>query len=230
MTKLSIANDSQLQEKTLATEHKEFADLYLNNFNVQICANRLNKHRATMSRWLLRKDVGDYIAIEMEKRRARSRLDFDRLLEEIALIINSDVTDYLDVSEAFGDCHILTVKDLTKLPKELTKAIQSVKSTIDSVSGLPVIEIKLHSKTQAMQMVLQHITTMVETLKRLKGEDDGVQLPGSGVRLLGSPRTDYSVSEWEAETEKAEMLKERIQVSQSVDNSDDVIDVDVEGI
>jgi hypothetical protein len=225
MTKLSIANDSQQQQKPLSREHKEFADMYLNNFSVKLCADHINRHRATLSRWLLREDVSDYIATEMEKRRARSRLDFDKLLEEIALMINSDITDYLDVSKAFGDVHILTVKDLTKLPKELTKVIQSVKTSIDSMTGLPVIEIKLHSKTQAMQMVLQHISTMVETLKKLKGEEDEVQLPGAGVRVLGAPRTDYSISEWETETSRAEVLKERIRAAEEMDNN--VIDAEV---
>lgn len=76
---------------------------------------------------------------------ARVAASIDRITQELERLSLSDITEALEVRR-----NKVYLKDLKKLPKDVTACISALKSTKDGV------EVKFHNKTSALELLMRH--------------------------------------------------------------------------
>jgi hypothetical protein len=137
-----------------------------------------------------RKHIQEAVQIEHQKRSARTYMDADKVLTKIAIILNSDIREYWeDIGSA------MSLRDLQSLPRDVTECIESIKERI-SPTGDVTFEIKLYSKIAALKLAAQHLGLLMGERGYAQGPQ-GLAGPSEPVKLLGFPRDDYTIAEWE---------------------------------
>lgn len=129
--------------EALDPKEQQFVDEYLECLNATLAARRVWGHagaKQTGYKVLRRPDVALAIQAGLEEQRARTHNDPDRILRELMLIAYADLQDLLDPSGQ--------PLPLRELPPEFRRTIASVK-----VRGGNVVEYKLASKTQALELL-----------------------------------------------------------------------------
>ena len=184
---------------------RTFAREYVRDFNVTRVAASLGMSRTTAYKYLGKPHIQDMIASEMEKRATRTNLDMDRIIKELAVITQSDITDYFDNMGG----RMLTMKDLNTLTPEQTRCIQSLKETI-SPTGSITIEIKLYDKLKAIQVVAQSLSTMIAQMREFLGmvgdtqQAGTAQLDQGSMKVIAAPGKASTLLEWEKQMKEVE--------------------------
>lgn len=187
-----------------------FAREYVKDFNITAASARVGMSKTTAYKYLSNECVTDLIESEMTKRATRTTLDMDRIIKELAMITQSDITDYFD--NVGG--RMLTFKDIHELPAEKTRCIQSMKETISALGGI-TYEIKLYDKLKAIQLVAQSLTTMIAQMREFVGmqhDNNIVMIDERPVRVLGAPNKAPTLLEWE--TQMKELAEHNSEQSQ----------------
>jgi len=194
-----------MSRKELTEEEKILVTEYLKDLNQTraycVAYNYEGKHATSAAYHKFRQDhIQQAVQNEHAKRNARTYMDADKVLNKIAIILNSDITDYWDDLDSF-----MTLKNLKKLPKEITECIQSIESKIDP-TGTVHYKIKLESKMDALKMAAKHLGLLID--RQAIGSDP--LLPPLKVEglTLGYPRDDYTLAEWEMACKELEKTKE----------------------
>lgn len=150
-----------------------------------------------------------HIEDEFAKTRARSIITIDKTLKELAYVMNSDITDFLE-DQGVG---YFIFKNFAELPPEMTKAIQSFEQTITQ-TGEVKIKIRLHPKMDAIKTAAQHLGILMDHLKLTVDSDKPLIDARQQVVQIGFPRMDLSIEEWEAMCEEADRAREAIMLQQ----------------
>lgn len=135
-------------------QHKIFCDEYLIDFNgtrayKQAYGEQLsNEVAAVNASNLLRKpNISQYIDKRVKAREKRTEIKQDDVVRSLKNILDANVTDLVNASGSFT----FSVKDTSKIPKELQYAIKSIKPGRDG------IEIEFYDKLKAAELLGKHL-------------------------------------------------------------------------
>jgi len=188
----------------LKYEERLFCREYLQTHSVRGASKAVGISPLTGAKWMQKQAIQDYIEEEFQKYNTRNMIDIDKVLQEIARIIQSDITDYFEnVGGSF-----LTFKDFSKLTPEQTRCIQSIKETI-SPTGEARFEIKLYDKTRVIDIAARHLGMIVDKLQLLQAEAKD-ELGGPRVKVLGSPEKPATLAEWEQQNIEAAKIRAQL--------------------
>lgn len=110
-----------------------------------------------------KKKIKDEILRLVAEREGYAKIDNARVLKEFMTIVNADIADYID-----EDGFLFSPEKIKDLPAHKTKAIQSIKQTIDK--GKVVTEVRMYDKLTALDKVARHIDFY-------KDDDEGKKAP-----------------------------------------------------
>jgi len=189
------------ENEPLNPQQQIFVTEYLKDLDCARAARTAGYER--IYAWELRRKphVNAAIMREMEMRSLRTRMDADSVLANLAMIINSDIGDYWD--EIAG---VKTMRELRALSPEARYCIKTIEEII---TGAGVrFKITLESKLDALKLAAQHLGLLINEHRHRIGGDP--TLPGlkHDVAVLGFPRDDYTIAEWEAMCEQADTLRD----------------------
>ena len=135
----------------LTEKQKLFVEEYLVDLNATKAAKRAGYSEKTAAeqacRLLINVKVQEAIQKAMEKRRHRTGITQDRVLQELAAIGFSKSTDFVHIDD--HGCVILTPTD--DLTEDQQRAIASIKE------GKFGIEVKSYDKIRALELLGQHL-------------------------------------------------------------------------
>lgn len=200
----------------ITTQQIAFVNEYLKDMVAMRAAIRAgySEHTASVQAYdlLSRPHIQEYLAHEFHKRNMRTLMEADKMLKELAIITSSDVTDYFNSTGG-----MLTFKEFKSLPKEMTRAIESVQEKVSPAGGV-TIRIKLHNKIKGLEMALKHLGLLVD---RFAGKVGFGQDPDAGpIRtefiLPGYPKDNYTLEEWEEACLKLEQKKEEVKLLEEI--------------
>lgn len=154
----------------------------LNATQAAIRAGYSEKTAGSQAHDLLKKpEIQTYIAKLQEKRSLRTQITADRVLEELAAIAFSNVSDVVQ-----ADRNGIVITDLDELPMTVQAAIAEVSSfSRESAEGnvTTSTKVKMHDKLGALRPLAQHLgitsdfNVAVHTLAKyglhLKRDDEG---------------------------------------------------------
>ena len=137
----------------MTEKQKIFADEYLIDLNATRAYRKAYPSvkkdevaRANGSRMLTNANVAEYIAERMQARQERTEITQDKVLEELAAIAFSRVTDYAEVKD-----DQVVIKDTSGLSESQIRAIAGIKQ------GKFGIEVKLNDKEKALELLGRHL-------------------------------------------------------------------------
>lgn len=141
----------------MTEKQKIFADEYLIGLN----ATRAYKAAypsvkndetaaAAAARMLRNVKVQKYISDRMEERQKRTEVTQDRVVEELAAIAFSKVTDYVEI-RSNGAIGVVIIKPTSELSDVQIRAIAGIKE------GANGIELKLNDKEKALELLGRHL-------------------------------------------------------------------------
>ncbi len=146
----------------MTEKQKRFADEYLIDLNATRAykaaypAVKRDEAAAVNASKLLRNTkVSAYISERMEERQKRTEITQDRVLQELAAIAFTDVTDIVSISN--GN---VRVKDTSVLTDSQKKAIAGIK--VDKFGN---IEIKMNDKESALELLGRHMGSWINKLE-----------------------------------------------------------------
>ena len=138
----------------LTAKQRAFADNYLKYMNKQEAAKKAGysakSAHALANETLKNPNVTDYIEKTMDKRAKRTGIDQDKVVNEIAKVAFSDMTD-IATWGGYG----VSFKASDELSKDVSGAIQEI-SSIDTKEGSN-LKVKLHPKLQALELLGKHL-------------------------------------------------------------------------
>lgn len=164
----------------LTEKQKRFADEYLIDLNATQAAIRAKYSaktaEAAAARLLRNVKVAAYITERQQKRQSRTEITQDKVLRELSYIAFSNAADYAQVNE-----NVVEISATDELDEQKQRAIAGIKQTQTGV------EVKLHDKVKALELVGKHLGMFVDRLSldgdldfNIKidyGEDDGEDNP-----------------------------------------------------
>ncbi len=168
--------DIEQSEFQITDRMKKFIDEYLIDFNGTQAAIRAGYSSDTAneqaSQLLARPDIRELVAEGQKAIAERTQTFQDNAVEELKLVGFSDLADFLTVKEG----GIVEQKPFDELTKEQTKCIKKIKQTVRSshsadgtiLHQTAVIEIELHDKLKALELLGRHLGMFNDTL-RLEG-------------------------------------------------------------
>ena len=168
--------DIEQSEFQITDRMKKFVDEYLIDFNATQAAIRAGYSPDTAneqgSQLLARPDIRELVAEGQKEIAERTQTFQDNAVEELKLVGFSDLADFLTVKEG----GIVEQKPFDELTKEQTKCIKKIKQTVRSshsadgtiLHQTAVIEIELHDKLKALELLGRHLGMFNDTL-RLEG-------------------------------------------------------------
>jgi phage terminase small subunit len=168
--------DIEQSEFQITDRMKKFIDEYLIDFNGTQAAIRAGYSPDTAneqaSQLLARPDIRELVAEGQKAIAERTQTFQDNAVEELKLVGFSDLADFLTVKEG----GIVEQKPFDELTKEQTKCIKKIKQTVRSshsadgtiLHQTAVIEIELHDKLKALELLGRHLGMFNDTL-RLEG-------------------------------------------------------------
>lgn len=181
--------------KALAPKAKRFAEEYVVDLNATQAAIRAGysaKSAYSQAHDLLRKpEVAEAISEAMRRRSEATGITASRVLQEIALIAFSDITDIVD--NHTGE---LLIKRLSDLPRPVRRLIESVKETPGEFGIARAV--KLHPKIPALKLLVDHLG--LEAPKKLEhGGKDGGPIETATIRyVVKVPKEEEAEEEPEA--------------------------------
>lgn len=138
----------------LSEREQKFCDLIADGAGyaeAAIGAGYSPSHAAKYSRELRnKKKIQNEILRQVAEREGYAKVDDLRVLKELMTIVNADIGDYID-----EDGFVFSPEVLKNLPPHKTKAIQSIKQTVDK--GKVVTEVKMYDKLSAIDKVARHV-------------------------------------------------------------------------
>jgi phage terminase small subunit len=138
----------------LEPKHKALVDRYLVHRNGSRAARDVGYAKAgsrvRACEILARPEVKAYLEAETAKLETESRLAAYLIREELAIIGHSDMTDYIVTKRG-------RVKLAPGVPAEAWRAISSIETSIDMMSGNYNVKIKLWPKDAALRMAGEHL-------------------------------------------------------------------------
>jgi phage terminase small subunit len=149
---------------TLSPKHARFVAEYLVDLNATQAAVRAGYSKRTARaqgcELLTHPDIKAAIAAHQAKREKRTEITQDRVLREIASIAFANIADVLEV-DAAGEVKVKNLKSLRLRDQRAIESVKQVKSErVGPDSGLLEtvrLELKMHSKTTALQMLVKHL-------------------------------------------------------------------------
>ena len=150
----------------LSPKQARFVKEYLIDLNATQAAKRAGYSEKTaevIGHQLLKKTLVQEAISAAQKRRAeRSEITAQQVLNELALIAFSDITDYADI-EVTPSIKIpgayeksITIRNTADIPKDKIRAISSVKE------GQCGVEIKLCDKIKALELIGRHLAMFTD--------------------------------------------------------------------
>lgn len=137
----------------MTEKQKRFCDEYLIDLNATRAYKVAYKNvksdevaKAAASRLLTNVNVKNYIDDCMEERQKRTEVTQDRVIQELAAIAFSKVTDYATVKD-----DMVKIKDTDELTEKQIRAISGIKE------GKFGIELKLNDKEKALELLGRHL-------------------------------------------------------------------------
>lgn len=137
------------------------------------------------------------IGEEQEDRAERLKITADKVLNELAAIAFSDITDFVDVRRGR-----IRIKDLADIPPEKRHAIAELVEQ-RSPGGGHKISFKLHDKMRALRMVADHIGVALQR-QILQGDAAGGPIQHQTLPLPPQPKT---IQEWEEQVRRAQQMR-----------------------
>lgn len=137
--------------------HLIFVQEYLVDFNgkqayMRVYPNASGETAQSSSSVLLaREDIQKAIEEGTQDKIKRVRVTQDKVLNELGLLAFSDMRNYVD----FGPVGV-TLKEMSQMPPELTRAIAKVSHNL-GVEGGGSVEFKLHDKRPALVDIGKHL-------------------------------------------------------------------------
>jgi len=168
--------DIEQSEFQITDKMKRFINEYLVDFNATQAAIRAGYSESTAqeqsSQLLARPDIRALIAEGQKAIAERTQSFQDDAVSELKIVGFSDLADFLSVK----DGGIVEQKPFNELTKEQTKCIKKIKQTVRSshsadgtiLHQTAVIEIELHDKLKALELLGRHLGMFNDTL-RLEG-------------------------------------------------------------
>ena len=168
--------DIEQSEFQITDRMKKFVDEYLVDFNATQAAIRAGYSSDTAneqgSQLLARPDIRELVAEGQKEVMERTQTFQDNAVDELKIVGFSDLADFLTV-KADG---IVEQKPFNELTKAQTKCIKKIKQTVRSshsadgtiLHQTAVIEIELHDKLRALELLGRHLGMFNDTL-RLEG-------------------------------------------------------------
>ena len=168
--------DIEQSEFQITDRMKKFVDEYLIDFNATQAAIRAGYSSDTAneqgSQLLARPDIRELVAEGQKAIAERTQTFQDNAVAELKIVGFSDLADFLTVK----DGGIVEQKPFNELTKEQTKCIKKIKQTVRSshsadgtiLHQTAVIEIELHDKLKALELLGRHLGMFNDTL-RLEG-------------------------------------------------------------
>ncbi|MDX9816887.1 MAG: terminase small subunit [Smithellaceae bacterium] len=168
--------DIEQSEFQITDRMKKFVDEYLIDFNATQAAIRAGYSPDTAneqgSQLLARPDIRELVAEGQKEIMERTQTFQDDAVDELKVVGFSNLADFLTVK----DGGIVEQKPFNELTKEQTKCIKKIKQTVRSshsadgtiLHQTAVIEIELHDKLKALELLGRHLGMFNDTL-RLEG-------------------------------------------------------------
>ena len=170
--------DIEQSEFQITDKMKRFINEYLVDFNATQAAIRAGYSESTAqeqsSQLLARPDIRALIAEGQKAIAERTQSFQDDAVSELKIVGFSDLADFLTVK----DGGIVEQKPFNELTKEQTKCIKKIKQTLRSshsadgtiLHQTAVIEIELHDKLKALELLGRHLGMFNDSI-RLKSEE-----------------------------------------------------------
>ena len=170
--------DIEQSEFQITDRMKKFVDEYLIDFNATQAAIRAGYSTDTAneqgSQLLARPDIRELVAEGQKEIMERTQTFQDNAVAELKIVGFSDLADFLTVK----DGGIVEQKPFNELTKEQTKCIKKIKQTVRSshsadgtiLHQTAVIEIELHDKLKALELLGRHLGMFNDSI-RLKSEE-----------------------------------------------------------
>ena len=170
--------DIEQSEFQITDKMKRFINEYLVDFNATQAAIRAGYSESTAqeqsSQLLARPDIRALIAEGQKAIAERTQSFQDDAVSELKIVGFSDLADFLTVK----DGGIVEQKPFNELTKEQTKCIKKIKQTVRSshsadgtiLHQTAVIEIELHDKLKALELLGRHLGMFNDSI-RLKSEE-----------------------------------------------------------
>ena len=168
--------DIEQSEFQITDKMKRFINEYLVDFNATQAAIRAGYSESTAqeqsSQLLARPDIRALIAEGQKAIAERTQTFQDSAVEELKIVGFSDLADFLTVKEG----GIVEQKSFDQLTKEQTKCIKKIKQTVRTshssdgtiLHQTATLEIELHDKLKALELLGRHLGMFNDTL-RLEG-------------------------------------------------------------
>ena len=170
--------DIEQSEFQITDKMKRFINEYLVDFNATQAAIRAGYSESTAqeqsSQLLARPDIRALIAEGQKAIAERTQSFQDDAVSELKIVGFSDLADFLTVK----DGGIVEQKPFNELTKEQTKCIKKIKQVVRSshsadgtiLHQTAVIEIELHDKLKALELLGRHLGMFNDSI-RLKSEE-----------------------------------------------------------
>lgn len=145
-------------------KQRRFCEEYLIDLNATAAAKRAGYSERTaysQGHDLLKKpEIQDRIQSLQLERAASTGITAERVLQELAKIGFSDVSDLLNL-----DGNALSVRAPSEIPKDARKAISSVKVRKDANDESEIIEFKFWDKLSALEKLGKHLGMWTDKLE-----------------------------------------------------------------
>lgn len=141
----------------------------------------------------------DAILEEQTARQQRLRITADRVVQEIALIAFSDISDYITVKDGR-----VSFNDLGTIPADKRKAIAEM-SQVDTENSSR-ISFKLHPKMDALKLACKHLGIAIDKLV-VQGDTQGGPIRHQHEFVL--PPKPQTIADWEEQAREAERIAEQ---------------------
>lgn len=161
----------------LTAKQVRFVDEYLVDFNATQAAIRAGYKAKTAhvigAENLRKPKIAEEIARRQKDLQKRTEISQDRVVKELARIAFADVTDYAYVMQAIIERDGVKVPVESAVIKETYDLTDDQRAAIASIKqGANGVEIKLHDKIKALELLGRHIGMFNDKLS-LSGTDGG---------------------------------------------------------
>lgn len=161
----------------LTPKQIRFVDEYLVDFNATQAAIRAGYKAKTAhvigAENLRKPKIAEEIARRQKDLQKRTEISQDRVVKELARIAFADVTDYAYVMQAIIERDGVKVPVESAVIKETYDLTDDQRAAIASIKqGANGVEIKLHDKIKALELLGRHIGMFNDKLS-LSGTDGG---------------------------------------------------------
>lgn len=161
----------------LTAKQIRFVDEYLVDFNATQAAIRAGYKAKTAhvigAENLRKPKIAEEIARRQKDLQRRTEISQDRVVKELARIAFADVTDYAYVMQAIIERDGVKVPVESAVIKETYDLTDDQRAAIASIKqGANGVEIKLHDKIKALELLGRHIGMFNDKLS-LSGTDGG---------------------------------------------------------